>query len=204
VLGRLNFIVDIYKALAIAAKHPGVDPDKIILMGFSRGGQATLYAGVERFHKLWNTSGAQFAAYIPFYPDCATRYSGDTDYVAKPVRIFHGTPDDYNPVASCKAYVARLKQAGKDIDLTEYADAAHGFDTPLVNGPPMVATTSQTVRSCTIEEKQPGQLVNSQTGKEFSYTDSCVALGPHVGGNAAAREASVVAVSAFVRSVVGK
>ncbi len=28
----------------------------------SRGGQAALYAGLDRFHKLWNKSGAQFAA----------------------------------------------------------------------------------------------------------------------------------------------
>src|SRR4051794_30098266 len=71
-LGRLNLIVDIYRSLEILAKHPRVDPDRIVLMGFSRGGQAALYASLERFHKLWNKSGAQFAAYIPFYPDCST------------------------------------------------------------------------------------------------------------------------------------
>src|SRR3954471_4698067 len=75
-LGRLNFILDIYRSLDALAKHPRVDPQRIVLMGFSRGGQATLYASLNRFHKLWNRSGAQFAAYIPFYPDCGTSYSG--------------------------------------------------------------------------------------------------------------------------------
>jgi len=111
VLGRLNFIVDIYRSLDILAKHPRVDPERIALMGFSRGGQAALYASVERFHKMWNTGGAQFAAYIAFYPDCATTYNGDTQVVAKPIRIFHGTPDDYNPVRTCKVYQERLLQA---------------------------------------------------------------------------------------------
>ena len=78
-LGRLNFIVDIYRSLEILAKHPRVDPERIVLMGFSRGGQATLYASLDRFHKLWNKSGVQFAAYIPFYPDCSTSYATDTD-----------------------------------------------------------------------------------------------------------------------------
>ena len=78
-LGRLNLIVDIYRALEILAKHPRVDPDRIVLMGFSRGGQAALYASLDRFDRLWNKSGRRFAAYIPFYPDCSTSYVGDTE-----------------------------------------------------------------------------------------------------------------------------
>src|SRR5277367_1299145 len=38
-LGRLNFIVDIYRSLDILAHHPRVDPERIVLLGFSRGGQ---------------------------------------------------------------------------------------------------------------------------------------------------------------------
>src|SRR3984893_1366711 len=78
-LGRLNLIVDIYHSLEILAKHPRVDPDRIVLMGFSRGGQAALYASLDRFNKLWNKSGVQFAGYIPFYPDCSTTYLTDTE-----------------------------------------------------------------------------------------------------------------------------
>ncbi len=69
-LGRLNLILDAYRALDILAKHPRVDPARIVLMGFSRGGQATLFASLKRFNATWNKSGTEFAAYIPFYPDC--------------------------------------------------------------------------------------------------------------------------------------
>jgi dipeptidyl aminopeptidase/acylaminoacyl peptidase len=58
-LGRLNFVLDIYRALDVLAKHPRIDPQHIALMGFSRGGQATLYASLKRFHKLWNRSGTE-------------------------------------------------------------------------------------------------------------------------------------------------
>src|SRR6201991_2792598 len=149
-LGRLNFIVDIYRSLEILARHPRVDPDRIVLMGFSRGGQAALYASLGRFHKLWNKSGVQFAAYIPFYPDCSTSYAGETEVAERPIRIFHGIPDDYNPVASCKPYIQRLRETGRDVALTEYPDAQHGFDTPLNVGAVIVAAGAQTVRGCKI------------------------------------------------------
>ena len=63
-LGRLNFILDIYRSLDVLAPHPRIDPQRIALMGFSRGGQATLYASLKRFHRLWNKSGVEFAAYV--------------------------------------------------------------------------------------------------------------------------------------------
>ncbi|UZE51665.1 dienelactone hydrolase family protein [Rhodopseudomonas sp. P2A-2r] len=201
-LGRLNFIIDIYRTLDILAKHPRVDPDRIILMGFSRGGQAVLYASVARFQKLWNRSGLQFAAYIPFYPDCGTTYRTDADVVDRPIRIFHGMPDDYNPVASCKAVVQRLQDAKHDVVLTEYPDAQHGFDTPLNVGTVTVATGAQSVRDCKIQEADGGALVNAATDKRFTYKDDCVRLNPHVGGNAAATQAARLAVGDFVRKVL--
>jgi dienelactone hydrolase len=200
-LGRLNFILDIYRALELLAKHPRVDPDRIVLMGFSRGGQAALYASLTRFNKLWNKSGVQFAAYIPFYPDCATSYAGETDVAERPIRIFHGMPDDYNPVASCKPYIQRLRETGRDVALTEYPDAQHGFDTPLNPGAVIVATGAQTVRGCRIREAEGGVLLNVSTQQPFSYKDECVQLNPHVGGNAEATLAARIAVTDFVRQV---
>jgi dienelactone hydrolase len=200
-LGRLNFILDIYGALALLAKHPRVDPERIALMGFSRGGQAALYASLTRFNKLWNKSGIQFAAYIPFYPDCATTYSSDADIADKPIRIFHGIPDDYNPVSSCKPYIQWLRDAGRDVVLTEYPDAQHGFDTPLNVGAVIVSTNAQTVRGCKIREAEGGVLLNVSTSQPFSYKDDCVQLNPHVGGNAEATQAARIAVSDFVRQV---
>jgi dienelactone hydrolase len=202
-LGRLNLILDIYRSLDILAKHPRVDPQRIVLVGFSRGGQAAFYAAMERFHRQWNRSGADFAAYLPFYPDCATRYTDDTKLVARPVRLFHGDADDYNPLRSCAAQAERLRQAGADIAVTTYPGAHHGFDTPL-NDSATVSPASQTVRNCTIEERGPGQLINAATGAPFAYTDACVEKGPNVGGNAAGREAAQRDVLAFILSVVRK
>ena len=172
-------------------------------MGFSRGGQAALYASLDRFHKLWNKSGAQFAAYIPFYPDCSTSYATDTETVARPIRIYHGTPDDYNPVASCKAYLARLQEARRDVVLTEYPDSAHGFDAGLLGlSTVAVSTNAQSARNCRLKEGEGGVLMNDDTKAPFTYKDACIALNPHVGGNPATAREARKAVSEFLQALL--
>ena len=199
-LGRLNFILDIYRALDVLAQHPRVDPTRVAIMGFSRGGQAALYSSVARFQKLWNKSGIEPIAYVPFYPDCMTTYSSDVEVANHPIRIFGGTPDDYNPIAACKPYVERLHEAGHDVELTEYPNAAHAFDSPLGAQPAVVSPNSQTVRNCRIQEAADGLLINSATKEPFSYKDACVEHGPHLGHDPAATEAALAAVKAFYRT----
>ena len=200
-LGRLNFILDIYRALDILAKHPRVDPERIVLMGFSRGGQAALYASLRRFHKMWNKSGVQFAGYIPFYPDCVTTYIGDTDVADRPIRIFQGTADDYNPVAPCKAFVARLRAGGHNVELTEYPNVWHAFDNPLGSTTLYISKGGQTVRHCSIREEPEGLLINATTKQPFTYKDPCVETDPHLATDLAATADAKMRVKAFLKDV---
>ena len=200
-LGRLNFILDIYRALDVLAKHPRVDPQRVALMGFSRGGQAALYASLKRFQKMWNRSGVEFAAYIPFYPDCATTFVSDTEVADRPIRIFGGSQDDYNPIALCKTYVERLKTAGRDVQVTEYPNASHAFDNPLGPVPAAAVANGQTVRHCQIREEPAGSLINASTREPFTYKDACVEPDPHVGYDAAATEAAKTSIKELLKAV---
>jgi len=170
-------------------------------MGFSRGGQAALYASVKRFHQMWNKSGIDFAAYLPFYPDCATTYAEDTVLSVSPVHVFGGTVDDYNPLAKCKAYAERLKKAGREIEITEYPNAQHAFDSPLLPTTPIVAKDAQTVRNCTLREEPSGVLINAESGQVFSYADPCVERNPHVGFDPEATSHARATVSTILKSV---
>jgi dienelactone hydrolase len=200
-LGRLNFILDIYRALGVVASHPLIDPSRIALMGFSRGGQAALYASLKRFNRMWNATGAEFAAYIPFYPDCMTSFMSDTDVVDRPIRIFGGTLDDYNPVSNCRNYVDRLRTTGADVTLTEYADASHAFDNPLAARPAAVSPAFQSLRNCKIRENGDSLLMNAETGRPFTYGDACVAYGAHLGYQPVAAQAAREAVETFMKSL---
>ncbi|MDD0814218.1 dienelactone hydrolase family protein [Curvibacter sp. HBC28] len=200
-LGRLNLSLDAYKALDLLAKHPRIDPQRVVLMGFSRGGQATLFASLKRFNEQWNRSGIRYAAYIPFYPDCMTQYQGDTELAGGPVRIHHGLADDYNPAAACQPYVARLQKAGQDVELLPYPGAHHGFDAPTAPNPAQPSKGAQTVRACVIRETTPGLLVNEATGQAFSYEDACVQRDPHVGHDPVATAQARASVHGFVRQL---
>ena len=129
-LGRYNMILDAYRGADLIGAHPRIDPNRIAVIGFSRGGQSALYSSLKRFQAVW-TPRVTFAAHIPLYASCNPTLIGDTDVSAVPIRLYHGAADDYVPVAPCRAYVERLRAAGRDVQLTEYPDAHHVYDNPL-------------------------------------------------------------------------
>lgn len=202
-LGRLSAIIDVYRALALLASHPRIDPNRIAVMGFSRGAQVALYASLTRFQKMYAPEGLNFAAYLTFYTPCNTRYVDDEAVSNKPIRLFHGTGDDYVPVAPCRTYVERLRKAGKDVQLTEYPDAQHVFDNPLLKETPVAFPTWQTIRRCTLEETLPGHIINAETKQPFTYMDTCVEYGPHIAYSPGALNAATKAVVDFVRATFG-
>ncbi len=54
--------------------------------------------------------------------------------------------------------------------------------------------------NCRREEKQPGNVVNLDTGKTFSWNDSCVKHGATVGYDPRALEEAIKAVKDFLRT----
>jgi len=111
-LGRLMQTEDAYRAFELLSKHPRIDADRIMLMGFLRGAQATLVATLKRVQRAYAAShGSEFAAYLALYPNCSWTYRDDTDVADKPIHVFQGSADDY--VAACRAYVARVRASGE-------------------------------------------------------------------------------------------
>ena len=85
--------------------------------------------------------------------------------------------------------------------MTEYANAQHAFDSPLLPTTPMVSTNAQTVRHFRIREEPVGQLLNADTGAPFTYADPCVERNPHVGYDADAAKAAHDYVGKFLATV---
>jgi dienelactone hydrolase/enamine deaminase RidA (YjgF/YER057c/UK114 family) len=198
-LGRLNMILDLYRSLAILAAHPRVDPNRIAVMGFSRGGQAALYATLKRFQKMWNPSGIDPAAYIALYAPCITTYIGDTQVTDHPIRIFHGRSDDWVEIAPCRAYFKRLRVTAKDVQMTEYPNTWHAFDYLSLPSKPIIVPYAQTTH-CVLKEEPMGTIINVATHKPFTYADDCLGRNAHVAYSAKATRATEEAVRVLLKT----
>jgi dienelactone hydrolase len=196
-LSGLVMVGDAYRALELLATHPRIDPARIAVMGFSKGGVVALYSALKRFQRLHGPAGTTFAHHVAFYPACLITYVGELAVTDRPIRLFHGTADDLAPIAPCRAYVERLRQAGADAQMTEYAGAHHGFDRPG-EAPPRRSPREQNVSRCAWEERPEGSLVSRDTGQPLSLSDPCVVLGGTSGPDPAAYRDALQAVKTLL------
>lgn len=199
-LGRLNMIIDLYRGLAVLAAHPRVDPERIVVMGFSRGAQATLYSSLRRFQKLWNAGGIEPAAFVALYPPCITTYIDDADVSDHPIRMFHGISDDYVEIGPCRDYFARLRATAKDIKMVELPDTWHAFDYPLLPATPRIVANGEATH-CVLKEGPVGVIINAETQKPFTHADRCVGRDPHVAYSAASTHVTEAALKELFRGL---
>jgi dienelactone hydrolase len=193
-------MVDAYRALGSLAQHPRIDPNRIAVMGFSKGAIAAVYSSNERFRKMYGPPSVEFAAHIGLYTPCNVTYRDDTKVTGKPMRLFHGIADDWVSIEPCRAYVTRLKQSGADVVLAEYPGAHHAYDSYLLKEP-LKFPQAQTGRHCLLSEGDAGEILNSKTGAHFDLNDPCVERGTTVAYDEEATSASTKAVQEFLTTL---
>jgi len=161
-LNSLSMTLDAYRALDVLAAHPRIRPDRIAVWSFSKGVVPAVYSAAERFHASFGSEN-RFAAHVGFYTPCNVAYDNDVAMAAAPIRLYHGSSDDYVNPAACRALVSRLKPAGVDIALTEYADSQHGFDSPT--SPPLLAVAkAQSTRNCRLKVRSERHFDRRRVG----------------------------------------
>jgi dienelactone hydrolase len=195
-------IVDAYRALGMLAQHPRIDPQRIAIMGWSTGGPVAIYSSMERLWRSYGPPNIQFAAHIGFYGSCAVVYRDEEKVTGKPIRVFHGTADDLELIEPCRAYVARLKKAGADVAINEYAGVQHAYDWFMFKEP-LKLPQARTVRNCSLVEGERGQLVDTNTGKPYDPNVSCNDRGGTLLYNEPAAVATTAAVKEFLTTTFG-
>lgn len=108
---------DANDALSLLKTHPRIDPERIGIIGFSRGAAIALHAA--------NTEG--FAAHVGLYPVCGA--VGIYNRVASaPALVLIGGRDELVPVFSCEVLVDSARRLGRQVDLKVYPTAYHAWD----------------------------------------------------------------------------
>lgn len=194
-------IPDAYRALELLASHPAIDSERIALMGFSYGGTVSLFAAMERFRRAHGPpEGPRFAAFVAFYPYCNYRLDGEGGEGGAPVRIFHGTADDWTPIGPCRDFAERQRRAGRDVQVIEYPGAPHAFDVrrlPATLRLPDVPNPSR----CFVVERA-GRLVDPGTGRPRRPGDPCWTRGVTMGFHAGAAEQAAAVAKAFLKAAL--
>jgi dienelactone hydrolase len=191
-LSATAMIVDAFNARSVLASHPRIDAEKLLLIGLSKGGTAALYASMRRFETICDAPKDAFAGYVALYPFCATTFLQEQDVADRPIRVYHGDLDDVTPISASRRYIGKLIQKDKDAELVELQGAHHLFD--LVGQKVVVQPNVQNMSRCITEEREPGVIVNVESGELDGPDDPRICLGATFGydANATARAVSSV------------
>jgi dienelactone hydrolase len=208
-------VADAYAALRVLATHPRIDPARIAIMGFSRGGITAWRSAIERVIAAQALPGGlRFAAHIPVYSGGCTglfRLRVKPGVFSKaPMLWIHGTADDYTPIGPCKDYSARIAAAGTPVAFVALDGAMHKFDQDDVRRF-YVRGAVRGVESCVLEtDIDTLQVFDRNTGQRLqgpAYQEAakaCGAIGANVEGNRNARDKAAQAVIAFLRTAFGR
>jgi len=151
--------VDALFALRALRDDPRVDPARVALMGYSRGGFVATIAYDERLQATVLGSGPRFAAHVALYPPCYIRWTNPRP-TAAPLQMFLGGMDDLAPAGQGRDYAAALERAGGRVEIVFYPEAHHSFD---ADGP-VERSTGDNLSARTILVDDAGEMVESVTG----------------------------------------
>ena len=194
-----SMVIDAFRALGALGAQAKIDPRRIAVLGFSKGGTAALLTGVRRFQRAYGRTGLEYAAHLALYPSCATVYRDDEQVSARPFRLLHGTADDWTPIEPCRQLVSRLRRAGADATLAELKGAHHLFDVAdLPASRPLPAVQRN---GCQLEERA-GALANRATGRPGTR-EECGRAGATIGHDARAYEEAVKLVKETLTATLG-
>ncbi len=200
---------DAFAALGMLASHPRIDPQRIAVMGFSRGGVTAVRSGVIPIIQGSAPSGLRFAAHVALYSGgCASVLAVTPKpgvFSPEPMLFVHGDADDYAYMSDCQSYAQRINAAGTPTEFVVLPGARHKFDldsTRRVNLP----SNTKTKEGCPIEtdvldmkarDRRTGDVLALDQVREITRT-LCADKGATAEGDRKARDAAGKAVIAFL------
>ncbi len=109
--------------------QPWVDGGRIIVLGMSRGGEASYSAGVEVLRKRMSATDTKFAAHVAIAPGSCNFQLRDPRTTGAPMMFMLAELDDIHAVPTCIDLIQRMRAAGpSNIRIAVYPGVHHGFE----------------------------------------------------------------------------
>lgn len=200
---------DAFAALRLLRRHPRIDPAKIGVMGFSRGGTVSRASAMRDSFTQFRREGLVFALHVPFYPGCNFATVGPT--TGAPMLFLLGGADDWTRAEHCLDFAAQIRRTGAHIDMKVYPGAHHAWDSSAPDGRLIPIPNAQNLAGCdTILNDADGSGLEVKTGRRLTRPERDQALAAclktstvHIQANRAVRAASDGDVIAFLRQNFG-
>lgn len=211
-----DMLADAFAALKLAAAHPRIDPARIGITGFSKGGSVAMRSGLEVLARRYappNASGGpRFALHVPFYASCDAIYH-DMRTTGAPMLVLIGGADTYAGPENCVRAVERMRAAGSKVDMTVYPNAQHGWDG---TGKAWSYPNGENFSKCVYVEQPDRSWVEQGSGLTTIGRDGktipdaaqkalagCKTFGVSGGPDAEAKEKSLAALKEAMRAAFG-
>ena len=202
-------VVDAVNTLKAVARNPAIDPARIGIIGFSKGGTVVIKAALRRYVEPLAGQEASFALLIAMYPWCGDlpldfRAAGNS-----PLHMLLGEEDHYAGTESCQEFGQKYAAAGGNLTLKVYPGAEHDWDVPGRTHWSIAA--GENGSKCIYDEVSPGTWIerrsklaivedNKPARDRKKAMASCVTFGVSGGYSPEARAQSMQAIRGFVRS----
>jgi TPR repeat protein len=106
-----------------------VDPNRIIVLGMSRGGEAAYSAALEVLRKRMQVGDTTFAAHVAIAPGSCNFPQRDARTVGGPIFFMLGELDQVQLVGSCIEYIERMRKEGKAaVRVAIYPGVYHAYE----------------------------------------------------------------------------
>jgi len=204
-----DMLADAFGALKEAVKHSRLDPARIGITGFSKGGTVALQSALVQVAERFAPNGPRFALHVPYYASCGTQYV-NVKTTGVPMLVLIGGADTYVGTQPCLDYTAKIKAGGGNVETIVYPNAQHGWDGTgrnyqIANGENFSKCIYVEQADRSWVEQTSGVMTNGPGGRGIEGANQkalsvCKTLGVSGGPDAEAKAKSLEALKAAMKA----
>ena len=198
-------VADGLAALKILGMDSRIDRDRIGVLGWSRGGTASLNTTLETLRRIIITDDLKFAVHVVLY-GAAELQNRDRATDKSPLLFFHGESDDYTPIGPAREFADWVQSQGNPVTFVSYPNTYHDFD--VQGGFSGLSKSTEVFIKCDmVVDVSIGRVIrlnhvnDPKTTPEAvrAYLGSCPGHGANYAFNPAARANAVEKVHDFLK-----